>query len=65
MSKNCSAKRSLTQPKRTEDVKRSTMCQQRLGTLALLYIESDLLSKIDIQKLVDAVSIAKTRKVVI
>ncbi|CAM1305802.1 Uncharacterised protein r2_g1563 [Pycnogonum litorale] len=65
MATNCSGERSFSQLKRIKDVKRSTMCQQRLGTLALLCIESDLLRKIDLQKLVNAFSIAKARKVVI
>ena len=41
------------------------MGQQRLGTLALLCIESDLLPKIDFNQLIDEFAIAKARKVAV
>jgi len=46
---NCSGERSYSQLKRIKDVKRSTMGQQRLGTPALLCIESNLLEKVDLK----------------
>lgn len=65
MATNCSGERSFSQLKRIKDVKRSTMGQQRLGILALLCIESDLLHKIDFKKLTDEFAVTKARKVVI
>ena len=65
MATNCSGERSFSQLQRIKDVKRSTMGQQRLGALALLNIESDLLRKIDFQKLIEDFSVAKARKVVV
>ena len=47
---NCSGEQSVSQLKGNKDVKRSMMGQQRLGILALLCIESDLLHKIDFKK---------------
>ena len=65
MSTNCTGKRSFSQLERIKDVKRSTMSQQRLGMLALLSIESDLLHNVDIHKVVDEFAVAKARKVAI
>ena len=65
MSANCTGARSFSQLKRIKDVKRSTMSQQRLGMLALLSIESDLLHNVDIHKVVDEFAVAKARKVAI
>ena len=39
------------------------MGQQRLEVLALLTIESDLLKKIDLQKMIDEFAVAKARRV--
>ena len=41
------------------------MMGQRLGILALLCIENDLLHKIDLQKITDEFAVAKALKVVI
>ena len=49
MATNCFGERSFSQLKRIKDVKRSTVGQQRLGTLALLCIESKLLQKINLK----------------
>ena len=49
--------------KRIKDVKRAKMGQQRLEVLALLAIESDLLNKIDLKKMIDEFAVTKARKV--
>ena len=61
----CSSERSFSQVCRIKDVKRSTMSQQRLGVLALLCIEKDLLSEMDFSFLIDELSTVKARKVII
>jgi hypothetical protein len=65
MATNCSGERSFSQLIRIKDVKRSTMNQQRLGVLALLCIESDLLREIDFSPIIDEFAVAKARKVAI
>jgi len=65
MATNCSGERSFSQLKRIKDVKRSTMHQQRLGALALLCIESDLLRELDFSSVIEEFAVVKARKVAI
>ena len=63
MATNCSGERSFSQLTRIKDVKRSTMSQHRLGVLALLCIEKDLLSETDFSSMIDEFATIKARKV--
>ena len=63
MSTNCSGKRSFSQLARIRDVKRSTMSQDRLGVLALLRIERELLHETDFSSVIDEFATIKSRKV--
>ena len=63
MATNCSGERSFSQLTRIKDVKRSTMGQHRLGVLALLCIESDLLRETDFNGMIDEFATLKARKV--
>lgn len=63
MATNCSGERSFSQLTRIKDVKRSTMSQHRLGVLALLCIEKDLLSETDFSSMIDEFATVKARKV--
>ena len=65
MATNCSGERSFSQLKRIKDVTRSTMHQQRLGALALLCIESDLLRELDFSSVIEEFAVVKARKVAI
>lgn len=58
---NCSGERSLSQVKRVRDVQLA-MVQKRLGLLALLHIESDLLNKTDFSNLSEEFAVAKVDK---
>lgn len=63
MATNCSGERSFSQLTRIKDVKGSTMSQHRLGVLALLCIEKDLLSETDFSSMIDEFATVKARKV--
>ncbi|XP_068233551.1 uncharacterized protein [Palaemon carinicauda] len=63
MATNCSGELSFSQLTRIKDVKRSTMSQHRLGVLALLCIEKDLLSETDFISMIDEFATVKARKV--
>ena len=65
MATNCFGERSFLQLCQIKDVKWSSMSQQRLGVLALLCIERDLLSEMDFSSLIDEFYIVKARKVII
>ena len=65
MATSFSGERSFSQLERIKNVKRSTTTQRRLGVLALLSIESDLLQKIDFSSLIDKFSTVKARKVAV
>ena len=55
----------VSQLKRIKDVKRSTMHQQRLGALALLFIKSALLREVDLSSVIEEFAVVKARKVTI
>jgi len=65
LSTNCSGERSFSQLARIKNVKQSTMSQDRLGVLALLCIERELLHKTDFSSVVDEFATIKSRKVTI
>ena len=65
ISTNCSGERSFGQLARIKNVKRSTMSQDRLGVLALLCIERELLHEIDFSSVIDEFAAIKSRKVAI
>ena len=63
MATNCSGEWPFSQFTRIKDVKRSTMSQHRLGVLALLCIEKDLLFETDFSSMIDEFATIKARKV--
>ena len=63
MSTNCSGERSFSQLAQIKNVKRSTMSQDRLGVLALLCVERELLHKTDFNSVIDKFATIKSRKV--
>jgi len=65
MSTNCSGERSLGQIDRIKNVKQSTMIQDRLGVLALLCIERELLHETAFSSVIDEFATIKSRKVTI
>ena len=65
MSTSCSGERWFSQLARIKNVKRSTMSQDRLGVLALLCIERELLHEIDFSSVIDEFAAIKSRKVAI
>ena len=65
MSTNWSGERSFSQLARIKNVKRSTMSQDRLGVLALLCIERELLHETDFSSVIDEFATIKSRKVTI
>ena len=65
MSTNCSGERSFGQIDRIKNVKQSTMIQDRLGVLALLCIERELLHETAFSSVIDEFATIKSRKVTI
>ena len=59
---NCSAERSFSQLKRIKDPNRTTMKQERLDSLAILCIESDLVKQMTFDDIVSDFIFQKTRK---
>ena len=60
---NCSGERSFSHLKRVKNEIPSTMLQDRLSNLSLLYIESELLRIIDFDDIVRSFASRKSRKV--
>ena len=58
---NCSAERSFSQLKFIKNPKRSTMRQERLDSLSLLCIESDILRRITFEDVIDEFARQKSR----
>jgi len=65
MSTNCSGERSFSQLARIKNVKRSTMSQDRLGVLALVCVERELLHETDFSSVINEFATIKSRKVTI
>ena len=65
MSTNCSGERSFSKLARIKNVKQSTMSEDRLGVLALLCIERELLHKTDFSSVIDEFAALKSRKATI
>lgn len=61
---NCSCKRSFSAMSRVKDYFRSTMCEERLNALSIMYIESSILQKIDTEKIINEFAEKKVRRVV-
>ena len=59
---NCSAERSFSALKRVKGVLRSTMGQNRLNSLSILAIESEVVSQIDFQDIIQDFASAKVRR---
>ncbi|KAF0759466.1 zinc finger MYM-type protein 1-like [Aphis craccivora] len=59
---NCTVERSFSVLKRMKNYLRSTMSQERLNSLALLTIESDLTSSLEYEDIIDDFSRIKSRK---
>jgi len=59
---NVSAERSFSQLKRIKNPYRTTMTQERLDSLSLLCIESDMLRSVDFDDLIKDFALAKSRK---
>lgn len=59
---NCSGERSFSALKRVKNYLRSTLRQQKLAALSLMYIESDFLQTIKFEKIVERFANAKARK---
>lgn len=59
---NCTAERSFSVLKRMKNYLRSTMSQERLNSLAILTIESDLTSSLEYEDIIDDFSRMKSRK---
>ena len=59
---NVSAERSFSQLKRIKNPYRTTMGQERLDSLSLLCIESDMLSSVDFDDVIRDFAFAKSRK---
>lgn len=62
MTTNCSGERSFSDLKRLKSANRSTMSQERLSSLSLMCIESELLRNIDLNDVIDSFAAAKARK---
>ena len=62
---NCTTERSFSQLKRIKNPKRSTMNQDRLDSLALLCIESDVLRRISFEEIIENFSRKKSRQKVL
>ena len=60
---NCSAERSFFCLKRVKNYLRSTMTENRLNSLAILCIESELLQQLDTEDLIDKFANEKVRRV--
>ena len=60
---NCSAERSFSKLKLTENRFRTSMTQERLVNLAIMSIESDILCEIDFTTIITDFAAAKSRKV--
>ena len=59
---NCSGERSFSHLKRIKSSLRSTMGQDRLANLTLLNIESEILTDLDFQDIIDSFSTLKARR---
>ena len=59
---NCTAERSFSQLKYIKNPYRTTMQQDRLNSLSLLSIESDLLRQISYKDIIKDFAIKKSRK---
>lgn len=59
---NCSGERSFSLLKRLKSSTRSSICQEKLSSLALLCIECDLTEKLDYSELIHEFACTKSRK---
>lgn len=59
---NCSGERSFSKLNRIKNELRSTMLQERLNSLSLMSIESDILKEIDFEEVIDDFAHQKSRK---
>ena len=59
---NCSGERSFSKLKRIKNEIRATMKQARLNYLSLMSIEHELLREMNMSRIIDAFSVAKSRK---
>ena len=59
---NCSSERFFSHLKRIKNPQRTTMDQERLDALSLLYIENDILRKIDFKGIIENFANSKYRK---
>lgn len=62
MISNCTAERSFSKLKIIKNEKRTTMLQERLDALSILYIESDMLKTLDLKTIFREFNARKTRK---
>ncbi|XP_051167771.1 uncharacterized protein LOC127285683 [Leptopilina boulardi] len=60
---NCSCERSFSAMSRVKDYLRSTMCEERLNALSIMYIESSILQTIDTEKIINEFAEKKVRRV--
>lgn len=60
---NCSGERSFSKLKRIKNELRSTMLQERLTSLSLMSIESDVLKSIDFEEVINDFAHLKSRRV--
>lgn len=60
---NCSAERSFSCLKRVKNFLRSKMTANRLNSLAILCIESDVLQRLDCEDLIEQFAVQKARRV--
>lgn len=60
---NCSGERSFSKLKRIKNELRSTMLQERLTSLSLMSIESDVLKSIDFDEVINDFAHLKSRRV--
>lgn len=62
---NATGERSFSSLKRIKGPQRSTLTQKNLNDMAMLFINNDILQKIDIEPIINRFAAAKARKVAI
>ena len=59
---NCSEERSFSALKHLKNDRRISMTNSRLNSLSIMYIESDILNRIDYEKIISDFSLKESRK---